>query len=452
MSDATRTLADLPQPQGAIFGGLAAKWARNALGLVTRSFADHGEMVHLPMGRDSFVLVSNPDAVQRVLIDNQRAYSKAVVNYQALKPILGEGLLTGDGEHWLRQRRIAQPAFHRERIQSFAPEVIRCTEEMMAAWQPAIDAGEPIDMHVEMTRLTLRIIGLTMLSVDLAEESSELGDAATLCLEHANTLVAPTGQGGSEHDPDFLAARGLLDDAIAAIIAERQALIAEGKDPPHDLLTLLLEARDPETGEGMSAEELRDETMTIFMAGHETTANAMTWILRCLSDNDQVRARYREQLDAEGGAIDLDAIDRAPYGKQIVLESLRLYPTAWLIARHVEQDDVLDGVALPAGCKVFICLYVMHRHPDHWTDPETFDPDRFEGDPKLPRGLFLPFGAGPRQCIGGGYAMMSTQLMLGHMVQRFDMNLRPGFRPDVDAGITLRPYRGMPMIVTPRPT
>lgn len=450
---ASRTLADLPQPKGAIFGGLAAKWARNALGLLKRSFEEHGEIVHLPMGHESYVLISDPDAVQRVLIDNQRAYSKAVVNYQALKPILGEGLLTSTGEHWLRQRRIAQPAFHRERIQSFAPDIVRCTEEMMASWQPAIDAGEPIDMHVEMTRLTLRIIGLTMLSVDLAEESRELGDATTLCLEHANTLVAPTGMQGSADDPAFARAMRLLDDAIAAIIKERQGLIAAGEQPPHDLLTLLLEARDPETGEGMTPEELRDETMTIFMAGHETTANAMTWILRCLSDNDEVRARYRAQLDPLGGGdLDLDALDAAPYGKQVVLESLRLYPTAWMIARHLEEDDVLCDTALPAGCKIFICLYVMHRHPEHWDDPETFNPDRFEGDPKLPRGLYLPFGAGPRQCIGGGYAMMSTQLMLGSMLRRFDLNLRPGFRPDVDAGITLRPYRGMPMLVTPRAT
>ncbi len=450
MTAAIRTLAELPQPRGALIGGLAARWARNALGLMKQSFTEHGEMVHLPMGQQSFVLVSNPDAVQRVLIDNQRAYSKAVVNYQALKPILGEGLLTGDGEHWLRQRRIAQPAFHRERIQSFAPDVVRCTEEMMAAWQPAIDAGEPIDMHTEMTKLTLRIIGLTMLSVDLVHESSELGDAATLCLEHANTLVAPTGMGGSADDPAFVKARTLLDDAIASIIKERQALIAAGEPTPHDLLTLLIEARDPETGEAMSPQELRDETMTIFMAGHETTANAMTWILRCVAGDDDVRRRYREQLDAARGPFDLDAIDEVPYGKQIVLETLRLYPTAWMIARHMEEDDVLEGVALPAGCKIFICLWVMHRHPDHWEDPERFDPARFEGDPKLPRGLYLPFGAGPRQCIGGGYALMSTQLMLANMLRRFDMNVRPGFRPDVDAGITLRPYRGMPMIVTPR--
>ena len=411
----------------------------------------YGDVVRLRFGLMTAHVISDPELVRQVLQERHRIYQKTTRGVYKLRLVLGLGLLTSDGDYWLRHRRIAQPAFHRRRIAGFADCMVGAAAEEMGRWTP----DERFDLHASMMRLTLRVVADTLLGADIAARVAEEVAAAV------DTLVADTHRRINSivdlplHVPTFRNLRftravGRLDEIVLELVRERR----RNPQPTDDLLSMLLEARDEETGESMDDAQLRDEVMTIFLAGHETTANALTWSLYLLSLHPDVRRRLEQEVDRvlEGRAPGHADFALLPYTKQVIQEAMRLYPPAWMTARTPTQDDELGGFFIPKESLVFVCPWVVHRHPDHWQHPEGFDPDRFAERCSAGRHryAYFPFGGGPRVCIGQGFAMLEAVLILAAITQRWRLNLYPGFEAVPDPLITLRPRGGVPVIARTR--
>lgn len=401
--------------------------------------------------------VFDADGVMQVLQKNGRNYTKQTPAYDVMRLLLGEGLLTSEGDFWLRQRRIAQPAFQKKRIESFGPVMLACAKEFEQRLDAAARSGQPTDMHAEMMRLTLQIAGMTLMSSDVTADADRVGTAMSWLLENANFRIgAPLGTNVSlptAMNRKFSALRADLNGVVLRMVEQRRAM--PEADAPNDLLTLLMYARDEETGEQMSDAQLRDEVMTMFLAGHETTANALSWSLHLLADAPEVSQAVADEIvavlgDRDPTADDLTALPRL---HDMVLEVLRLYPPAWLVGRAPIEDDEVCGVRIPSGTITFVSPWVMHRHPEYWREPLRFDPSRFSPGESAarPRGAFIPFVAGPRQCIGNHFAMVELMLILAWVMPRFVFDAVPGSAVVPEPVITLRPHGGLPMRVRRRP-
>ena len=420
------------------------------LAYFTRAFLEHGDVVRFHFLGLPCTLLAHPDHVDQVFTKNHRIYTKQTRGYDRMREFLGNGLVTSEGSFWLRQRRIAQPAFHKKRIEAFADVMVRAAEDVCARWEEVADRGEPIDIAADMMQVTLRIAGETLLSTDPSDRAGEVGRALDVVLHEANHRInAPFVLPESVPSPRnrrYHAASRALDEIVLRVIEQRRA--GERKD---DLLQMLLEARDEETGEGMSDGQLRDEVMTMFLAGHETTANMLSWTLYLLSLSPEHARRARDEArdvlgDRPATVADLP---RLGYSKQILQEAMRLRPPVWVVGRSPSEDDEIGGYRIPKGSLVFLSQWVTHRHPEFWSDPEGFDPDRFEPERAraMHRAQYFPFALGPRMCIGAGFAMMEGQLLLPTFLRRFRFDLLPGHRVVPEPLITLRPRDGMPMTV-----
>lgn len=422
------------------------------LALLLRGFRNHGDAVDFRLFTRHLVLLAHPEQVRRVLQDHAGNYNKRTRGFEVLRMLLRDGLLTSEGAHWLRQRRNAQPAFHRSRIASFAGTMTRAAEELVDGWQ---DGPTDRDMTAEMMRLTLRIVGETLLSTDVSGDADRVGAALNVTLRHANDALGrivprplwwPT-PGGRE----LRTAIETLDSVILDIIASRRHATGDG---PDDLLTMLMEARDEDTGEGMTDAQLRDEVMTIFLAGHETTALALGWTWYLLSKHPDVRDRLFATVDAVlgGRTPTVDDLPQLGYVEQVVKESMRLYPPAWVISRCAVADDLVGGFRIPAGTIVLVSPYVSHRHPDFWTAPELFDPGHFDParESERPPFTYFPFGGGPRRCIGNSFAMMELVLVVATIARRCRLDLTSQDEPGTRPSITLRPATPIRMKVTNR--
>jgi cytochrome P450 len=435
-----------PGPRGHPLLGSLPRVRRDPLRLFLEAYREFGEVVRFHFGPRVAHLVSSPAGANHVLAENNRNYGKQTPGYRNLRHVLGNGLLTAEGDFWKRQRRIAQPAFHRQRIAGFGRTMVKAAEDAAASFERR--RGQIVDMHQEMMRLTLRIVGETLLGHDPTEAADEVGGALAFLLAIANKRIARVIDVSPKlPTPENLRFRRALAKLNAVVLR----MITERRNNPGDrcdLLSMLIEARDEETGEGMDDRQLRDEAMTIFLAGHETTANALTfsWLLlsRFPAALRDLRAELAQVLGGRSpGAEDLQ---RLSLPRRIVLESMRLYPPAWIISRSAMEADEIGGYEIPAGSIVFVSPYVLHRHPGAWENPEGFDPSRFARDP--PKGAYLPFGAGPRMCIGTGFAMMEAELVLATLAQRLRFDLVPGPLLELEPSITLRPRHGLPMMVT----
>jgi cytochrome P450 len=426
--------------------------------LLLRTFNELGDTGRFRIAYLSFTCAFHPRDVERVLKDNVANYTKHSPGYEKLKLLLGNGLVTSTGDFWLRQRRIAQPAFHRKRIEGFADTMVRAGLDLTDGWERYARDGGVVDIHHEMMRVTLRIAGETLLSHDPSAEADEIGEALTLGLryfdESLHSLVPRFEKVPLPRNLRARRALERLDDIVRGIIQERRT--GEAKN---DLLSMLMDARHDETGEGMTDEQLRDEVMTMFLAGHETTANALSWTLMLLSRHPDVAARLERELDEvlEGRPPSLADLPRLVYTAQVLKESMRLFPPVWMMGRRVEADDELGGYLVPKGSYVFVSQYVTHRHPAFWDNPEGFDPDRFapervaeDKERGRPRYAYFPFSGGPRQCIGNHMAEMEAQLLLATVLQRFRLSLVPGYRVELDPSVTLRPKHGVPMTLAVR--
>ena len=412
---------------------------------------EHGDVVYLDMGPRRFYLINHPDGVKHVLQDNNRNYRKG---YEKLKPFLGNGLVASEGDFWRRQRRLMQPAFHRERIAALTTTMTEVTATMIERWRPFAERGEPIDAADEMMRLTLNIIVSTMFSTDVEREYAMLSEAFGVALEYLNTkLFSPIDIPERWPTPlnrRFLKARRTIDDVVYRVIGERRRTGNTGDD----LLGMLLEARDEETGEGMSDEQLRDEVTTIFVAGHETTAATLTWTWYLLSKHPDIARRVSNEVDAAlGGRTPAMAdLSNLAYTRMVIDEAMRLYPPAWMFARLAIGDDEVCGYRIPAGSMVMLSPYVMHRHPAYWDNPEGFDPERFlpERSADRPKYAYFPFGGGPRLCIGNTFSQIEAQLIVAMVAQTYRLHLLPGYRVEARPISTLRPHPGVMMTVQKR--
>lgn len=445
-----------PEVPGAPVLGNLPELRADALRFFLRARREHGDVVRFAMGPRRPVLVAHPDVIQHVLVDNNTNYRKDAA-YDKLKPVLGEGLLTSEGEAWLRQRRLIQPLFHRRRIDGFADTMVACARAMVEGrWQGAAARGETLDVAAEMMRLTLEVVGWTLFSTDVSADAERVGRALTVALRHGNarirSLVDLPESLPTPGNLQFRESQRLLDEVVFGLIRERRAQGLE--HAPQDLLTMLLSARDADTGAVMSDRQVRDEAMTLFLAGHETTANLLAWAFHLLARNPGERRRLEAEVDEvlggrPAGAADAQALPRV---RRVLDETLRLFPPAWVVGRRSLAPDELGGYAIEADTDVVISPYVTHRHPDLWQDPEGFDPDRFlpERSAGRPRYAYLPFGAGPRLCIGNAFALMEAQLVLATVLQRVRLEGVPGHPAEPRTMVTLRPRDGLPMRVQQR--
>jgi cytochrome P450 len=405
------------------------------------------------------LFVSDPEGVRRVLVDNVANYPKTEMSNRFFSAMFGEGLLSSDGAHWRTHRRVMAPSFDPRSVTAYAPAMAETALAFAEHWA-GLGEGAELDIAREMKRLTLQIICQTMFSSD----ADELVEVAGGTLESVQDMLdftlldfAPViGPPRMKAKRDAIHARfSTMDAAIYRMIAAREKDLG-GVGAGKDLLTRLVEARDPENGAGLSASEVRDEVITIFMAGHETTAVTMTWVWYLLSQRPAEEARLHAELDAVLGArpVSADDLPNLPYTRMVIEEAMRLYPPApGLILREAKAADEICGTAVRPGTHVMVSPWVIHRHTAMWDQPLSFDPERFSAgqSAERPRFAYLPFGAGPRVCIGGGLAMTEASLILAALAQRFQPRLVEGQDIKLQNRITLRPADGMRMTLERRP-
>ena len=414
-----------------------------------RAAAKHGDVVRLPITRSPLYLVNHPDLIKDIFVTNQKQFKKGR-GLERAKKLLGDGLLTSEDPYHLRQRRLIQPAFHRQRIAAYADQMAGYAARTSAAWK----GGETRDMAEEMLHLTLAIVGKTLFSAEVEGEAPEIGDALTEVIALFHTLMLPLAD-LLEKLPlpsvrRFARARARLDATIYRMIDERRV---SGEDRG-DLLSTLLLGRDEDDGGRMSDEQVRDEALTIFLAGHETTAHALAWTWYLLSQNPECEAKFHAELDAvlAGRTPALDDLPDLTYTRRVIAESLRLYSPAWVIGRRALSDYKIGEYEIKRGAIVLMAQAVMHTDPRYWKDSECFNPDRWTPDAEAarPKFAYFPFGGGSRVCIGEQFAWMEEMLLLAALGQGWKMRLAPGQVVATQPVITLRPKGGMKMVLERR--
>jgi cytochrome P450 len=441
-----------PGPPSRFPLGVLPEYASNALGYALEATRKYGPVVKIPFGllNVNFVVISDPADIGRVLQDNNRAYGKQKDFKGLLDLILGgQSLVTLEGDVWLPRRRLEQPAFHRERLAGFAQVMTDATTKMIERWEQKAARGERFDLSLETSRLTLEIAGRTLFGVDLSDPNLELGRAYEGIVEFYTyrsktafpaPLWLPTAPNRA-----FKHVRGLLDRAMLEVIRERRTNPKEH----HDLLGMLMAARDAETGVTLTNSELLGEMNGMIFAGHETSSNALAWTLWLLSEHPEVEAKLRTEISTvlEGRAPRFEDVPKLTYARMVLEEAMRLYPPAWSVAREALEDDVLGGHRIQKGTALMVFSYAAHRDPRYWRDPERFDPERFtpEASSSRPKFSLVTFGGGPRQCIGMQFAMMEMQLALALIVPRYRVRLEAGHRAEPEARFTLQPKGGMPI-------
>lgn len=442
--------------------GCAPQFRDNPIAFILESHRSRGDIVRFRLAHRNCYLLRHPDHIHHVLVERNDNYGKQTFGYDKMRLFLGNGLVTSEGDFWRRQRRIAQPAFHRKRIAAFGQTMSDQSADMVDAWErDAIEtgsSGESIvrDIHNDMMRVTLRIIASTVLSLDVAQREARIGDSITTLLEvfsDSLSRIIPIHELlPTETNRRWEGARNYLDQMIYEIIEERRK--GRRGEGPGDLLDMLLEASDEDTGESMSDVQLRDEVMTMFSAGHETTANALTFTLYELASHPDILAELQAEIDAVVGSDkpEFKHLEQLKLCGRVIDEGMRLHPPAWLLARSSTEEDQIGRYRIRKGSIVFMSPYSTHRHPTFWRDPERFDPDRFlpGAKKKRPRYAYLPFSGGPRVCIGSHFAEMEARIILASVVQRFDMILDQRSELHYDPSVTLRPRRGLYLRVRPR--
>lgn len=451
-----------PEVRGLPGLGSVIDFRRDILAAMQEGWQARGDLARYRLGPVHVHGVSSPELAGQVLTDSA-AYGK-LGSDNPLRLVLGEGLLTSDDhESWMRNRRMMQPLYTKQAIARMFTTMSEAVEDQLAHMDATFRNGEAVDMHSELMRVTLDIVSRCMFSTDISQNLGAIGpDAVDVAINYAfdrlqNPFSPPT-HWPTPRNNRFRQTMAEIDEMVFRIIRERRA------EPPErrrgDLLDMLLDARDEDTGEGMSDQQLRDEVLTTFAAGHETTAVTLSWTLYLLSQNRQVLARAQQEVDAAlGGRMPVkDDLPAMPYALQVFEESLRLYPSAPIVPRLALKDTELGGYRVPRGARILVNLYNIHRHPAHWPDAEVFDPDRFrpvpaangEGSDKRHRFAYLPFGAGPHLCIGKHFALLEAHLLLAALLQRYEFRHVPSHRVVNHATITLRPRFGMVMTMHER--
>lgn len=438
-----------PSFTGKPFVGHLIDFRRNPLAFLD-GLARRGDVVHFKLGPQDMYLLNHPDYIRDVLVTNNRNFVKSR-GLQLAKRFLGESLLTSEGEFHRRQRRLAQPAFHRQRIAAYASVMTDYAVATRERWSE----GETLDIAKEMMRLTLGIVGKTLFDADVEAEASEIGTALTDIMQLFKRITNPLGPLLEKlplpSNIRWLKAKQRLDSTIYRIVNERRAA---GVDRG-DLLSMLLLAQDEEgDGGSMTDVQLRDEAMTLFVAGHETTANALTWTWYLLSQHPGVEAQLHAEIDdvLAGKLPTVDDAARLRYTEMVLAESMRLYPPAWTMGRRALSDYQVGGYVIPADSILLMSPWVMHHDSRYFPDPFKFDPERWTAQAResRPKFSYFPFGGGPRVCIGEQFAWMEGVLLIATLAQKWRLRLATGHRVDTKPMITLRPKYGMRMVVENR--
>ena len=441
-------LREIPGPRGRLFLGVMPEMVGDMLGLFTRTAREYGGIAQFKLLNKSYLLVTNPDYVKYILQDNYKNYIRGR-SVETGRVLLGNGLPLTDGDFWLRERRMLQPAFHRERLGKLVDTVTTVIDTFMQDWSGKAKQAQILDVDDEMMRLTLTAIIKSMFSSPIDDKIPSLSHAfqaaSRFMLWRSQQMIQLPLSVPLPRHVEYNRALKVLNETIYPLIADGR------KHPKDDLLGMMLEMRDAETGEGLSDQQARDEVVTIFFAGHETTAAALAWGFYLLSQHPEVEERVRLELKRvlNGRKPTFADLPRLTYMQQVINEVLRLYPAAYLFAREAIVEDVLDGYPIPANTLIFISPFVGHRDPKYWPDPDRFDPERFtpEQAASRPRHVYYPFGEGPHVCIGNSFAVMEMQLILAMALQRFRLRLVPDQQIALNPEATLRPKYGIKMTV-----
>ncbi len=435
-----------------------ARWLGLAPRFDVMATLDKGPLCYTTLLGKRIYFVNDAEYVKRILLDNLANYPKSATYRNNLRPFLGDGLLISEGDFWKRQRRLAQPAFHLRRLKVLAAAMADAAERMARGWQH----GKVIDVMAAMNAVTMEMVASTLFGADVSGDIGAVAGAMTVLGEETGRvrpsaffelpefITRPRGR-------KFTEAVATLDAIVNRIVAARR--VEARISPAHhdDLLSMLLEARDEETGEGMTDKQLRDELVTLFLAGHETTAIALTWTFHLLGQHPEAEKKLQAEVDSVLGtgfaaraAPAFEDLERMPYARMVAEEAMRLYPPAYVFSRRALADDRLGPFRMPAGAHIVISPYALHRRPDYWPAPGEFRPERFAAGVSnvaadRPKHAYLPFGGGPRICIGNSFAMMEHAIVLAAAVRHWRLESIPGHEVRTEPRITLRPRGGLPM-------
>lgn len=419
-----------PVPQGTI-----RELVRNPLGFFTAITREYGDIVCYRPAPDTAYLLNHPDYVRHVLLDNNRNYDKTTYSNQVFKKLVGNSLISAEGDTWRQQRRLMQPAFHHTRLEKLDGLIVETAQDMLSRWDAAYSQGQTLDISREMSALTLTVTARALFGVNLGERVNQIGDVVNRAAKFFEKPSHPIVQQAVQ---EFQA-------VVDEIILERK----QNFQDYGDLLSSLMLARDESGQRMMKDEELRMQLFALLLAGYETTANALTWTWYLLSQHPQIFDRLRQEIRSTLGGRPpvFPDLERMPYLRQVLDESLRLYPPAWILGRRAIGEDWIGGYYVAPGTVLAISIYTLHRHPDFWKDPDTFDPEHF-APANLPgrhKFAYIPFGGGPRQCIGNNLGLLEASLVIACVAQEYELRLQPGIEVQPQALFVLRPRREVPM-------
>ncbi|MBW4643138.1 MAG: cytochrome P450 [Goleter apudmare HA4340-LM2] len=437
---------ELPGPKSNSVEGSLLDFGRDPLGFLTKCGREYGDIVPIYLGLTPACLLTNPEYIEQVLKERNLFIKSR--GLRALKHLLGEGLLSSEGDSWLRQRRLIQPIFHQKRITTYGNIMVAYTEQMLKTWHD----GETRDIHQDMMRLTLNIVMKSIFNCDLSDQAAQ---------DVAHALDVTMNWFDKKRQENFAFVEWLhkpkdisYENAIQQMNKTIYQMINERRtsgENPGDLLSMLMEARDEVDGSQMSDRQLRDEIATLMLAGHETTSNTLTGVWVLLSRYPEVRHQLLAELQQVLGERPANITDlpQLPYTDMVIKEAMRIYPPVFTMAREATQDCEIGGYQVPAGCMIMMSQWVMHRHPRYFAEPEVFQPERWRDDleKNLPRGVYFPFGDGPRVCIGKSFALLEAILLLATIARKFELTLVPEHPIVAQAAITLRPAYGVKVML-----
>ena len=443
------SLALPPGPRGLPVLGSLIGYYRDPLGFVQRVVDRHGDVALIHVAGLPFYQLSRPEDIHAVLVTKSRDFGKGALGAER-RLLFGKGLATNEGDSWRRQRRLLQPAFHRERIAAYGATMAKQAQDHVASWPE----GETVDLHALTMRLALEVVSKVLFGADVGDKATDVGERLEVLMRYfasqanfVQRLLPRKLQTPGQRR--FRRAVADLDRIVFDLIAERRRSEKDGGD----LLSTLIAARDDDDAQ-MTDKQLRDEVMTLFLAGHETTALALSWTFGLLAEHPAIEERLVEELQDVLGDRPPEVTDvpRLAYTKRVLMESMRLYPPAWILARQALRDVEIGGYTIPAKAFVTLSQWVMHRDARYFPEPERFRPDRWLDDleKQLPKFVYFPFGGGQRVCIGSDFAMMEASLVLATVMQRYHFALAPDHRLEPDPSLSLRPKNGMRGVLTRR--